>query len=425
MRILIISRTPWDNSNSFGNTFSNLFGGMKEVEIFNVCCQDGVNNNIVVTEAYQMTDRMVLKSITGNDAGHIMSLKSMTNVDLPKPISSNIPPKRYTVFYIVRDIIWKCGKWWDRNLKIFLTEIKPDVIYLPIYASWYMCDVQQKIIDFCKVPVVGHISDDLYNYPPNGFLQPIAYIYRANVRRKVRRLINACSYIEVFAENMAREYARIFDKPFYVIGKGVDTSKIGELKLTATCHNPVRFVYTGNIGSGRYLELAKLSKVLDSAYPQNGAELRVYTKSMMDECMKTAFKGCKSLVLCGGVSSEDVPKIQKDADILVHVESFSKQSVFETKMSFSTKIVDYMMAGKLIFAIGPAEVNSIETLFSHKLALTARSESEIVDNVLAIRDGLVDVSKISENIRSYLKKYRDRQFIQSEMTARLSNLMRR
>ena len=53
MRILVISSTTWDVSNSFGNTFSNLFDGMSDVEIYNICCRNGNNNNNVVKEAIQ------------------------------------------------------------------------------------------------------------------------------------------------------------------------------------------------------------------------------------------------------------------------------------------------------------------------------------------------------------------------------------
>ena len=50
IKVLIVSRTPWNNSNSFGNTFSNLFGGMSGVKIYNICCQPGsIENDIVKT----------------------------------------------------------------------------------------------------------------------------------------------------------------------------------------------------------------------------------------------------------------------------------------------------------------------------------------------------------------------------------------
>lgn len=40
------------------------------------------------------------------------------------------------------------------------------------------------------------------------------------------------------------------------------------------------------------------------------------------------------------------------------LDIYSK-AIFSAKMSFSTKIIDYMMIGKTIVAYGPLEVNSI------------------------------------------------------------------
>ena len=423
MRILIISRSPWDNSNSFGNTFSNLFGGMVDVEIYNVCCQDGVNDNTIVQEAYQMTDRSVLYSLTGKAAGRVMENSSEEPIVQPQVLSAKMSKKRYTVFYIARDMIWKVGYWWNKALKAFLDEVKPDVIYLPLYASWYMCDVQQKIVDYFNVPTVGHISDDLYNYPPHAISQPLAYLYRANVRRKIRKLIRKCSYVEVFAENMAQEYAQIFHKPFYVIGKGIDVRKVDSLHIEPLYGDTVLYVYTGNIGNGRYLELAKLAKALDKEYTAGKAELRIYTQSMMEDDMQELFAGCNSLKLCGCVSSDEVRRIQQEADVLVHVESFSDQSVFETKMSFSTKLIDYMLAGKIIFAIGPAAVNSLETLKNHQLAVTACSDAEISQQVAAIRNHEVNIDMLSQFIRQYLMELRDKHKIQEGMLSRINKLV--
>ena len=288
MKVLVISRSPWDDSNSFGNTFSNLFGGMKGVEIFSICCQDGVNNNGIVSKTYQMTDRSVLNSLMGKHAGSVMASATVQDYVISKKKSNKFPKKRYTVFYIARDLIWNFGHWWDKDFKSFLDEIKPEVIYLPIYASWYMCDVQQKVVNYCKVPVVGHITDDNYNYPPNGWNQPLAYLYRANVRRKVRNLIAKCSYIEVFAENMAHEYAEIFKKPFYVIGKGIDISKVDQIKVETPKNNPVKYVDpngldiweispTGNITMIKDDKITKISFV-----NQKGEETKGYEFSKND-----------------------------------------------------------------------------------------------------------------------------------------------
>lgn len=93
MKVLVISRSPWDDSNSFGNTFSNLFGGMKGVEIFSICCQDGVNNNGIVSKTYQMTDRSVLNSLMGKHAGSVMASATVQRLRNKQKKSNKFPKK--------------------------------------------------------------------------------------------------------------------------------------------------------------------------------------------------------------------------------------------------------------------------------------------------------------------------------------------
>ena len=46
----------------------------------------------------------------------------------------------------------------------------------------------------------------------------------------------------------------------------------------------------------------------------------------------------------------------------MHVEGFGNDAVETVGMSFSTKIIDYMMCGKPIFAVGDIRINSIKVL---------------------------------------------------------------
>ena len=83
-----------------------------------------------------------------------------------------------------------------------------------------------------------------------------------------------------------------------------------------------------------------------------------------------------------------------------------------------------MMAGKIIFAIGPAEVNSLETLRNYNLAVTACCDDEIKKQVLAIKNGEVDTENLTVSIYKYITTYRDKIMIQKEMFNRLSELIK-
>jgi hypothetical protein len=67
------------------------------------------------------------------------------------------------------------------------------------------------------------------------------------------------------------------------------------------------------------------------------------------------FEGCEAIVARGTAAPGQVRSLQLDANVLVHVESFDEASQLLTRLSLSTKIPQYLMAGRCILAFGPAE----------------------------------------------------------------------
>ncbi len=425
MRILIISRTPWNNSNSFGNTFSNLFEGMADVEIFNICCQNGEMHNQVVKSAFQMTDKSVLHSIykRKSKTGWLMTQKVENSENkLNQQLATETVKKRRLIFFMMRDWIWKLGRWKkSKALNDFLKEVKPDMVYLPIYASPYMCDVQQFIVETLGVPVVGHISDDVYGCPANAFL--LSKWYRTKLRKKLKKIINTCSYLEVFAKNMQEEYSRIFNKPCYLIGKGVQIDDIINIKPRIPQAQPLHFVYTGNIGDDRYKSLADIGKAINEAFGRDKAILDIYSATPLTKEMEEAICQYVCVKFHGQISKEEVVRVQQESDFLVHVEGFSPTAIFSAKMSFSTKIIDYMMTGKPLLAYGPLEVNSIQVLKENKVGLTATSQEELSVVFARLVEDNMDYQQLTDFTKQYLLKYRNIKKIQSDIFGRMKELV--
>lgn len=423
MRILTISSTTWDNANSFGNTFSNLFEGMENVEIYNIACRHGVSNNSIVSKAVQLTDKSVLKSIYNWGFDPCWEIENCVDTKgVNKELSAVARKKRRTISFIIRDMIWKLGRWKkSKTLTAFLEEIKPEVIYLPIYASPYMCDIQQYIIKKLGVPVVGHISDDVYGYPPKGSL--LAKWYRTGLRKKIKKLIKTCSYLEVFAKNMQEAYSKLFNKSCYLIGKGIQFETVKGINVQAPIGKPMHFVYTGNIGDDRYKALVDIGYAISKGLGRENAVLDIYSTTPLTNEMRESIHGCDAIDFHGGISKEEVVQVQKSADFLVHVEGFSQMAIFSAKMSFSTKIIDYMMMSKAILAYGPQEVNSIQVLKESEVGLTAISSEELETVITNIATNNVDYALLTKNTKQYLLENRDIEKIQAGIYQRLSDLV--
>lgn len=422
MKILIISRTPWNDSNSFGNTFSNLFGGMPDIEVYNICCQKGSTKNDVVIRTLQMSERSILRSLRGGNI--VISQNNFSSQDESKIGGIAIAPKHKTTsLLLVRDFVWWLGRYkYQKAILSFIDGVKPDLIYMPIYSSLYMCDIDRFIINYTKVPVIGHITDDVYSYPPNCNSFSLTYQYRNLLRKKIRALIDKVSYIEVFAQNMKNEYEKIFNKPCYIIGKGIELDMVSKPQYHCNIDGIIHFVYTGGIGGERYGVLVALGKALEGQTIQK-CYLDIYTTTLLTKEMKEEIDSISSIKYHGAISGTKVKEIQKRGDYLIHVEGFSAQSVFSTKMSFSTKIIDYLSTGNLMIAIGPNEINSIQILKEKTIAFVIDNVDKIQSSINYLLNGNVDTKRIQENAYRYLLTERTKKVFQSSMVERFKALL--
>ena len=63
MRILVISNTPWANDNSFGNSFSNIFEGIPDLQFANIYLRYGQPENHFDMCFFQITERSLLQNL--------------------------------------------------------------------------------------------------------------------------------------------------------------------------------------------------------------------------------------------------------------------------------------------------------------------------------------------------------------------------
>lgn len=64
-----------------------------------------------------------------------------------------------------RAIIWKIGRWKSKEFIDFIDDFNPDLLFIPVYYSHYIHDINFFIKDRLKIPAVGYVSDDVYLRP--------------------------------------------------------------------------------------------------------------------------------------------------------------------------------------------------------------------------------------------------------------------
>lgn len=383
MKVIVVSNTPWNNSNSFGISFSNIFSGIQNLQFANIYCSTGTPDNELQMVCFQITVKSLIKNLWDKKkpTGHIVlnrSNEGTVRTDKEQQSFDKARLLRWQILFWGRDLIWKIGRWKSPELCAFLDEFQPDIIFQPVYFSSYLNDIAQFVKRYTKVPMVGYISDD--NYTLRQFrLSPLYWIDRLWKRKKVKRTINMCEILYVISDIQKREYEKIFNPPCSVLTKCADFYEPAPTWGGPYC--PIKLVYAGNISRGRYASLLLITEAMGRLNKDKiEAELHIYTSSPLADKDKERLSasGC---FLKEAVSYAKLIELQKDADILVHVEGIALIDRLKVHQSFSTKLVDYFELGKCIFAVGTYDEASIKHLLDNDAAIVAQNKNEVFEQL--------------------------------------------
>jgi len=98
------------------------------------------------------------------------------------------------------------------------------------------------------------------------------------------------------------------------------------------------------------------------------------------------------------VPYEEIPEILSNSDILLHVESFEKQQMLATSLSFSTKLVDYFEAAKPILAIGWEHSASINYIKENQIGITVSNKDQLYSELLKLIDNTNALEEYSKKV---------------------------
>lgn len=379
MNILVLSNTPWNNNNSFGNSFSNIFQGLSGLKFANIYCRVGDPDNDFEVCYFQITEKSLIKNLKNKDMPSGSCVIPYENkeqkLDDKELRSFNRASKmRWQIMFWGRNAIWKFGRWKSKQLLKFVDDFQPDIIFQPVYIKPYINEIALFLKNYTGAPMIGYISDD--NYTLRQFnLSPLYWLDRLYNRRKVKAVIEKCDILYVISEIQKKEYERIFTPPCKILTKCENFS--GPIPEWPLPRNEINLIYAGNIGTGRWKSLALISEAIEKLRQENFLiTFDIYSSTPRTRHMKAALnkKGTK---MHSPVSYEKIIDLEKKADIVVHVEGLSKKSRMEVHQSFSTKLVDFFRLGKCIFAIGTDDEASIYHLVKNDAAIVAKNKKEV------------------------------------------------
>lgn len=362
-KVLLVTGTSMRNDTNIGKTLMTLFSDFRPEELAQLYFNPETPNVPVCQDYYRIYEKRILKSFFGLRCPVGETVEPIADGSSLKPEVNALAFTKYkgnVAVRIFREIVWSFSNWKNSGLREWLLQIKPNVIFTIMQDTNAATKIVIWAAELLHCPVVMFITDDYFNDHLASWnpLRRIYYVRRQKLNMKLSRHVKTlvgCS-----------EKASFYFKDALNIRGGVQTvftpSAAAYLALPYKKQNNedvVRIRYFGNLGLERWKVLRELGLCVQSLNRDKmRATLEIYS-SVTDTEIIDALTIGEACFYRGWVSGEDFFRLLQDTDIAVHVESFNVDMTRRTWASVSTKIADYLGAGKCILAIGPEDVASM------------------------------------------------------------------
>lgn len=403
MKILIITRSQWDDSNSIGNTLTNFFSNYPKENIANIYFRSALPNNNTCNIYYSISDKEVLKSIFNLQYLPGKAFLFDSSTDLNKTNTSKEESEEDKIYDYFRknpsiltlwgqNLVWTLGRWRNRKLLNFLEEFKPDIIFTPCFHTNYTHKILWYIQKKTNAKVALFHADDYLSTKINhrSLIERINIKMRAKVVRTsaLSADLNYC-----ISQFMQEEYQTKIGKKMLLLYKGADFSAQPEYSIPKD-NNTIRIIYIGSILYGRWKTLSVLVKEICKINKEKKRfELIIYSQYKLTQEMEENVIVDGVSIFKGKVLPIHIKKTLMSGDIVLHIESLDDIEKEKTRLSFSTKIVDCMNSGRAIIAIGWKKSASVNYLLENDAAMVAENEDEVAQILQDINNNPLIVSE--------------------------------
>lgn len=424
MKILLLISETWNDTTHPNNNMTNWFLDMPDAEIYTISGGPGLPENKCCKNYFQVSDKMMAKSLFfGKRAGRVLRYD-----DYPAPESQDMGKEAiiyknrtklsFPLMRLIRSLIWRFGRYDERELEKFIKDFDPDVIFSQRMGSVKMCRMEKIVSKYTNAPIIAYTGDDEYSLKRISFW-PSHWIHRFWTRAWIRKMAKKYSLYYMMSEKQMEEYKKAFkvETDFLV--------KCGEFSEEKT-HNcvgkPIRIVYGGKLYCNRWKTLGMIAKVLREINEDEvKATLEIYTADPINKKIRRAVDDGVSSFIKGRVSAKELKEIYDRSDVILHVEGFDVNNRNLTRHSFSTKVMDCLSSGAATMAVAHEVHSALKYLRSNDIAITATSEDELRERLLSIVNDPDIILQYAERANNFGKANHSREIIQKKL---LSDMQR-
>ena len=386
-RILVLSVSSW-NSKVGADTWPTLVGGLNPDNIASISLREEAPDSLACNNYFVLSENKVLKSIfkrsvkTGKRVSRDESSEDSNN-DLAQHNLryQKMGSKRGFWNLLAREAVWRLGKWKSRELNEFIESFNPDVILYSMDGYIHFNRICRYVKKITGAKSIGFFVDDNFTYKQSNHFGLKAF--RVLQRRSLKKLAKDTDAFWAITDMTKKEADEFFGINCTVVTKPL---KKDIVYCDWQPSDPIRVLYTGNLQIGRDRSLVRVVESLKKVNKDKVFfSLDVYTKTQLTEEVKQQLD-CGFCTLHDPVPQSEVLKIQEQADVLLFLEDVDGPYAKTARLSFSTKITDYLSSGKCIFAVGCMDTAPMQYFLENNAAIIATTPKEMTEKFTAVLD---------------------------------------
>lgn len=307
---------------------------------------------------------------------------------------------RTPLIYMGRDLVWKLSHWFTSDLKKWVDDFAPDIIFLASGDYTLIYRIAMKIADYKKIPIVTCCFDDFYLFNANGG-SLLGRLRQKQFMKTALKTVERSSFLLCISEKMADDYSLKFGKTCHYLYTPADACDI------SFDPDRKRLAYFGGIGGNRYEQLVLLGKAILDCRSENKPEyIEVYSSETRPEVLSFICPE-NGLRFCGFVSHEEIKDKFTQCMGVIHTEMFDEVRMNRVKYSISTKIAESLAYGPCLIAYGPAGVASFDYLESNNAGYVIHQEDDLVKKLDEFFDNTSLREEIERNARILASREHD------------------
>ena len=420
MKILVITRNAWDDTNAIGNTLSNFFGGVEDVEFSAIYFRSARPNNAYCKKYYHTSETEILKKwFKPADIGRSFSVSDSHvctehKKNKEKTVIRAIHKYGLKLAYKVSDALWYSEKWINKRLDDFIEEFDPDLVVTFVKSAPQYYLTIKHLREKYNVPLFSWIADDEYSA-----------LLKNKAKREIenlRYILNESAVVKGCSEELCEYYNSVFGCNATPLYKSCDLSA----PIKERSNETTTIVYAGNLLYGRAEIISRFAGVVESLEKEDRKiSLEIYSNTELLGSEVQKYFPTQTAKYMGRKPYEFIKNRLSEADIVLHVESFEDEEILKTKYSFSTKIIDYLQSGSVLLAIGPEVLSSIKYISRIPGACVINDMDNVYSSLKNLLDNPISLHKRATEIREFAQLYHNSSVASKEVTKMFNEIIKK